>query len=70
MLARLRFLFQVIHHDQRTSVYCMLNYHSVRNLFMDKNSSVRIVITCMIDRDGNLPLGLLSVWVLELFWRR
>jgi len=37
---------------------------------MDQNSSVRIETTWMTDRDGDLPLGLLSVYVLELIWRR
>ena len=37
---------------------------------MKQNSSLRIVTIWMTDRDVGLPLGLLSLWVLELIWRK
>jgi len=48
----------------------LINYHKVRNLFMNQNSSVTLVTTWMTDRVGYLPLGLLSLWLLEMIWRR
>jgi hypothetical protein len=48
----------------------IINYHNVRNLFMNQNITARIVTNWMTDRDGDFLLGLLSVWVLELICRR